>query len=317
MLKLSKIVLALTIIMAVQSCKKGEEKTTASGLKYTLVEKGDGEEIKDGQFLILNMQYKDENDSVWMSTAERGIPILMPKSDSVWNNSQDGIEQIFSTLTNGDSVTFQMSTAEFFEKTVRAPMPPNVNQEGSLSFAIGVEDVINEDEAMEWQQKMMQKQQAKMEKDAAEQLTKDVDLIEQYLEENNIDAQKTESGLYYVVKEEGNGEKPEAGDTVKVNYAGYVLNGPYFDTNIKEVAQEKELYSEQRDSMNGYEPLEFPLGQGRVIKGWDEGIGLLKKGSKATLYIPSPLAYGPRQRSAEIKANSILVFDVELVDVKK
>ena len=75
---------------------------------------------------------------------------------------------------------------------------------------------------------------------------------------------------------------------------------------------EKGLYDERREP---YQPYTFPLGQGQVIKGWDEGIALLNEGSKARLYIPSPLGYGSRDRSPIIRANSILVFDVELVEV--
>jgi FKBP-type peptidyl-prolyl cis-trans isomerase FkpA len=98
---------------------------------------------------------------------------------------------------------------------------------------------------------------------------------------------------------------------VSVNYAGWVLNGAHFDTSIKEVAEENGLYNPGRP----YEPLSFPVGQGRVIKGWDEGIGLLNEGSKARLFIPSSLGYGTRGSGQIIKPNSILVFDVELVKI--
>jgi hypothetical protein len=109
------------------------------------------------------------------------------------------------------------------------------------------------------------------------------------------------------------GFKPEAGQTVQVNYVGKLLNGKVFDTSIKEVAQENDLYDERREP---YSPLEFPIGKGRVIKGWDEGISLLNVGSKATLIIPSYLAYGPRGAGGDIGPNEVLVFDVELVGVK-
>lgn len=311
-----KAILAVIIIAGLSSCSN-EERKTPSGLTYTVIEEGDGEAVEDGQYLMMNMLYKDETDSVWVTTADRGIPIVVPKNDSVWSQSEGSIEQIFNELKKGDSVSFDIPIKDFFANTVKTEVPAEINEEGTLTFHIGVSDVLNEDEIMEWQQEMMKKQQAKMQAEAEGQLTEDVATIEAYLEENNIDAEKTESGIFYVIKEEGNGQQAAAGDTVSVNYAGHVLDGPYFDTNIEEVAKEEGLFNEQRAEANGYEPLEFKLGQGRVIKGWDEGIALLQEGDKATLYIPSPLAYGPNQRSKEIVANSILVFDVELVDVKK
>ncbi|MEQ9007037.1 MAG: FKBP-type peptidyl-prolyl cis-trans isomerase, partial [Ekhidna sp.] len=92
---------------------------------------------------------------------------------------------------------------------------------------------------------------------------------------------------------------------------GKVISGEYFDTSIESVAKEQEIFREGRD----YAPFSFSLGQGRVIKGWDEGIALLNEGAKATLYIPSPLGYGNRGSGPIIEPNSILIFDVELVEI--
>jgi FKBP-type peptidyl-prolyl cis-trans isomerase len=105
------------------------------------------------------------------------------------------------------------------------------------------------------------------------------------------------------VTKEGAGPKAAAGKLVAVHYTGTTLDGKEFDSSYKNPqAQGK--------------PIEFPLGQGAVIRGWDEGIALLAKGSKATLLIPSTMAYGP-QETEKIPANSVLRFDVELVDIKE
>ncbi|MEM9981268.1 MAG: FKBP-type peptidyl-prolyl cis-trans isomerase, partial [Bacteroidota bacterium] len=132
---------------------------------------------------------------------------------------------------------------------------------------------------------------------AEKQFEEDGKQIEAYLKENNIAAEKTESNLYYNITETTDNEKPQAGDSVVVHYVGKLLNGKVFDS-----------------SYSRGEPYEFVLGKGMVIKGWDIGIGLLRKGEKATLYIPSPLGYGPMAQGDLIPANAILVFDVELVD---
>jgi peptidylprolyl isomerase len=98
---------------------------------------------------------------------------------------------------------------------------------------------------------------------------------------------------------EGSGNTPQIGDNVSVHYAGFLLDGTKFDA-----------------SYDRGEPITFPLGQGRVIKGWDEGIALLKIGSKAKFIIPPHLGYGERAMGP-IPANSSLIFEVELVDINK
>ena len=110
---------------------------------------------------------------------------------------------------------------------------------------------------------------------------------------------KTASGLEYTETEAGAGVQAVAGKTVKVHYTGKFPDGKVFDSSVSRG-----------------EPLEFVLGQGRVIKGWDEGIALMKVGGKAQLTIPSHLAYGERGAGGVIPPNATLVFDVELVEVK-
>ena len=137
----------------------------------------------------------------------------------------------------------------------------------------------------------------------ASQADLDDKLITDYLKKNNIQATKTASGLYYSVSKEG-GAKPAAGDKVSVMYTGKTLDGRKFDSNID-------------SAFHHTTPLEFPIGQGQVIKGWDEGIPMFGKGGKGTLYIPSGIAYGAHSPTQAIPANAVLVFDVELLDFKK
>lgn len=114
------------------------------------------------------------------------------------------------------------------------------------------------------------------------------------------DYNQTESGLRYKITElNESGKSPKSGDVVSVHYEGRLLDGKVFDSSFK------------RDK-----PIEFPLGQRRVIAGWDEGIALLKTGEKATLVIPPDLGYGLRGAGGVIPPNAYLVFDVELVDIK-
>ncbi|MEL7003167.1 MAG: FKBP-type peptidyl-prolyl cis-trans isomerase [Bacteroidota bacterium] len=300
------IVLALMMAIAFTACNNSNEVTTPSGLSFNYINKGEGEAVADGQFLILNMVYTDDKDSAWLNTPESGIPIPVMKQDSIWKIQGGKIEQVFGLLKKEDSVNFTISVVDFFKGIPGGAIPPGVDSTGNFNFVIGVEDVIDQDGIMAWQQAMMSKQ-------SEIQLIKDLEIIDKYLSENNIEAEKTESGLRYVVKEEGTGEKPANGDSVRVDYAGQLLEGPYFDTSNKQLAEEQGMFNPGRT----YEPYPLKLGIGSVIKGWDEGLTYLNEGSKATLYIPSSLGYGPRGAGGQIGPNSILVFDVELVEIMK
>ena len=110
---------------------------------------------------------------------------------------------------------------------------------------------------------------------------------------------KTESGLRYKMIQKGNGKKAENGKTVSVHYTGQLEDGKVFDSS----------YPRKK-------PIEFPLGRGNVIEGWDEGIALLQVGDKARFVIPSHLGYGARGAGGAIPPNATLIFDVELMDVK-
>lgn len=122
---------------------------------------------------------------------------------------------------------------------------------------------------------------------------------EKLLKEKFGNAQITSSGLRYIIEKEGDGDKPKAGQTVVVHYTGMFLDGKKFDS-----------------SYDRNQPLELPIGVGRVIKGWDEGIMMLKKGSKAKLIIPYQLGYGEQGYPGVIPPKSWLIFDVELLDIK-
>jgi len=117
--------------------------------------------------------------------------------------------------------------------------------------------------------------------------------IAAYINENNLNAQKSESGLYYVINEEGSGERPTSNSNVTVAYKGYYLNGSVFD---------------QSDA-NG---ISFGLQQ--VIKGWTEGITYFKEGGSGLLLVPSHLGYGSNDNRG-IPGGSVLIFEIKLISV--
>ncbi len=111
-----------------------------------------------------------------------------------------------------------------------------------------------------------------------------------------IGFQMTPSGLGYKIVQQGNGKKPEKGKNVKVHYKGYLEDGKVFDS-----------------SYDRGQPFEFPLGMGRVIKGWDEGIPLFNVGGKGILKIPAELGYGSAGAGNIIPPNATLIFEIEII----
>lgn len=152
------------------------------------------------------------------------------------------------------------------------------------------------DEEMQATMMKMNEERQKEEAKTAEQNKKAAD---DFMAKNkgNPEIKATESGLQYKIVTEGSGPTPKESDTVSVHYKGTLTDGTEFDSSYKR-----------------NQPAEFPL-RG-VIPGWTEGLQLMKKGGKAQFWIPPQLAYGDRPRPG-IPSNSVLVFEVELLDVKK
>ena len=121
--------------------------------------------------------------------------------------------------------------------------------------------------------------------------------IRQYLADNNLTAEKTEEGLYYIITTEGTGAQPNIANDVTVHYKGYLLNGDIYDSSYDRGEQST-----------------FPLSG--VIQGWQIGIPKLKEGGAGRLFIPSHLAYGSNPPSSRIPENAVLAFDIELFEVR-
>lgn len=303
-MRITTVLFGLLMLLCV-ACDKSE-KETPSGLKFKIVKAGDGVLPKSQQIVLFNYVFKDSKDSTWADTFKEEFPQAMQIADSTAITTEGGLIQMFRFLSKGDSATTSMPIKTFFGEVAKAPIPFGIDTTLTLSFFFKIKDVMSQEDFMAFQNEWMEKRNA-------EQLAKDNLIIDSYLNEKGIVAEKTESGLRYVITQPGKGENGKSGQISKVNYAGYLLDGTFFDTSIKSIAEAKGVYNPMREP---YAPYDVTIDQTQVIKGWHEALKLMNKGSKATFYLPSTLGYGGQQRSEVIKANSILVFEMEVVDIK-
>jgi FKBP-type peptidyl-prolyl cis-trans isomerase FkpA len=224
---------------------------------------------------------------------------------------QGDIADALMLMTPGDSIICLVDAQSMYDYS-KKPMPDYIKPGDKIQYNIRLvsikprEELLKEREAAFNQ--AMQNQGANQNTAAAELMEMEDKALLDYFSSRKIAPIKTRSGMYYRIQKEGSGPLAQPGDTVVMQYRGNLLDGTVFDSNTD-------------SAFMHVQPLVFVLGTGRVIQGWDEGIGYLNRGAKASFYIPSSLAYGNQSRPGNaanpkgIPANSVLIFDVELVAV--
>lgn len=275
-----------------------------SNLEYAfIVDKPTSPKPKEGDLIKVHMVSAVNNRLMYNSrSANKGKPVEFSMNKP---NFKGDLVEAIALMTPGDSlICFADADAVFSNQ--KNKKPDFIKKGDKITYFIKLVSVKTKEQAQKEQQaafqKQMKEQMDKQVKEQTKNIAKEEKELQAYFTKNNITPLKTPLGTYYTINEMGEGEIPQNGDTVVMNYTGKLMNGTKFDSN-------------EDTSFHHVAPFEFPLGQGRVIKGWDETIALLHQNSKATLYIPSRHAYGANARP-NIPANSILVFDVQLNNIK-
>jgi|694.fasta_scaffold56244_5 FKBP-type peptidyl-prolyl cis-trans isomerase len=282
-----KIIIACLLFASFAQAQKAVKysKSKTTGLSYVMHKSNKGPKLKLDDVVTLNLKYITSKDSLVFDSWKMGKPIQLKIAKSSFKGDlMDGL----TLLTVGDSASFLINADSLFTKTFGAPRPAFIDSSSFLSFTVKVISTTTD--------AALKAEELKAEKENA---MKENEIIAKYIADKQITPSKSSSGLMYIISEPGAGEQAQAGKTVKVHYTGRLLDGTKFDS-----------------SLDRNEPIEFKLGQGMVIKGWDEGIALLKVGGKALLIIPSDLAYGSRGAGGVIPPFSPLTFEVELVSVQ-
>jgi FKBP-type peptidyl-prolyl cis-trans isomerase FkpA len=277
---------AVGITILAAACNQYRTQVTENGLKYQIFDHDDkARKAKLGDIMTFHFVLKNGSDSTLRDTYKEGTPQKMVLQAPQYKGS---FEEGLALLATGDSAKITISADTLYAKIMQ-PMPPMIKKGSELSFTVKVVSILTTEEFQKEQSEAGTKQKAIEAK-----------LIEDYLAKNNLKAKaiKTASGLYYIPEVEGTGANPAPGDNIKAHYTGKLLDGKEFD------------------SSKGKDPLQLTIGAGMVIPGWEEGLTLMKKGSKGVLIIPSGMAYGP-ETNGPIPGNSVLKFDMELLDVVK
>ncbi|HOF15468.1 MAG TPA: FKBP-type peptidyl-prolyl cis-trans isomerase [Bacteroidales bacterium] len=267
---------ALSLVFTACNEYKGYKKTE-SGLYYKFYSQNlSGYIPKNDDVVSIKLEIRTKNDSI-IQPMKQLTTMMQP------SKFQGDIFEALSMMHEGDSASFIINAKKYFNAYNYGIVPPFVDEKTMLWFTIKITKI---ETVVEYKLKSQQLM-----------IDKEKELINQYVTENNITVTPTVSGLYYIETKKGKGASPSEGQTCYVHYKGMLLDGTVFDSSIERG-----------------EPFPFPLGQGQVIKGWDEGIAMMKKGGKALFIIPSSIAYGDRGAGDLIPPYTPLLFEVELVN---
>jgi FKBP-type peptidyl-prolyl cis-trans isomerase FkpA len=274
----------------------------AGGAAYQIYSHNPGDKIKVNDVVTFDFTQKTDKDSVLMTSYGTGkkaqVQIIDPKT--VTDVVEVNLMEIFPLMAVNDSALIKLPTDSIFKGHDDA-RPPFFPKGSNLNFVIKINRIQSLNDAM-------------AEKNAEAEKIKTVETSDRakYITDHKLALKTTASGLQYVITKTSLRPKPLKGDTLLVNYTGRTLNDKVFDSSVEAIAKAAGLNQPGRT----YEPIQFVVGTGGVIPGWDEGLLLVNEGGKATFVIPSSLAYGAQGAGDDIKPYSSLVFDVELVKIK-
>jgi FKBP-type peptidyl-prolyl cis-trans isomerase FkpA len=275
--------LPVLMVFVITGCKQQPGFVeTETGLKYRFhVQNPDSMKIEMYDLVEVLMNYRTADTILFQA---EGRPISFQIDPITEGDLLEGIMM----MRKGDSATFGISPEKFFIEMMNyAELPENVEGADFLYFDIKVLKISPEPERL--RANRLEKRERRLAEPGK---------IQRYVTQNNIQVSPTQSGLYIIELQAGEGREAKAGDMVTAHFSGSFLNGQIFDSSYERGV-----------------PITFELGKGEVIPAWDEAIAGMKAGGKVRLISPSSLAYGDQQRG-NIKPYTPLIFEIELIEVR-
>jgi len=273
------------------ACSGDRFHKTSSGLEYKIYTPNTGPKAKEGDYLTIYLVYKDPNGKVLFDSHKDGAPWQFQLMKPPFAGSY---EEGLTLLAAGDSASFLVSADSMFSIVFKQPFPEGVSAGSKLRFEIKLLNIESPKEAEAVRLKMHD-ERTKIEQKS----------IEQYLDEHHLTINPTPDGLYFLKELKSAGISPDGGSICIVEYTGKTLDGKVVESS----------------DLDGH-PRQVTLGQGTALKGWEEALLLMKTGEKATIILPSKLAYGEEGRRSssngtyDVYPYTPLVYELKLRAVK-
>jgi FKBP-type peptidyl-prolyl cis-trans isomerase FkpA len=281
------VILMAGMAVLFSSCDNVNYRKTPGGMPYKLFKGKGGAEVKHARHVKISLIQKINDSTRFSTIGKPGVYFYVPSPTRNYD-----ITELWQFARVGDSiVTIQMLDTFLLRF-------PDLAQQGlkkgdRIISHIKILDVFESDSARSIdeinERKIM--------------LESEIAFIGKYLDDKKIQAQKTPSGAFVETISPGQGNLIDSGNYISVMYKGYTFDGVVFDSNTD-------------TTFGRTEPLEFTIGTGAMIPGFEEGLRLLRKGSEGRIYIPSLLAYGPNPGSDKIKPFESIIFDIRVLDVQ-
>jgi FKBP-type peptidyl-prolyl cis-trans isomerase len=285
--------LAMLALISLASCDSGYTEME-SGYAYKFVENPNGKKAELGDIMLIRLKSIYGGDSLLVERKSDDDFFINPFEPSL-----GGFKEVLDLCDEGDSIHIKMPL-KMYSSLTRMPIQAGMDTSKFVVMQMRITEIENESVVI-----------ARVK---AEQQKKDRELIQAYIAEKGLEAVESPDGIFQVVLEEGTGPRPEVGQQASVDYTLRLPDGTLIDTSHEAVAREGGTFDERRMP---YRPYTFTVGSNSVIGGWNKGIPLVRKGGKSILLIPSHLGFGTNVRpGSEIPPNAVLVFEVEVVDIK-
>ena len=269
--------------------------TTDNGFQYIHHIQNEGAKPQPGEYAYFHFEVYVDDSLLQSSHENPKTPLAQLPTAELAKMQPNPVIDVLPMMAIGDSMTVSQSLDSLPKR------PPGFEKFNEFIFTVSLQDIKNEEEykvIADAEEKERKEKAAVVQARIGEITEFSTSVLADYkagkLEDQIV---VTDSGLKYVIHEEGKGAVPDAGEVIDVHYYGMLTDGTMFDSSFK-----------------GGMPISFPVGRGQVIPGWDEGLTIFKRGTKGTLFIPYELAYGEAGSPPVIPPKSELVFYVELLD---